>query len=474
MKKMNNRKTKYSLNSKVFIVGAVLIVLLLNAILISLNDKISLELDFTKDKIFALTTESKEIVDKINEPVDIIILTAGEESETISMVKNVLDKYTQRSKQINVREVDVVKNPTEIQAYMEDIVQLGVGSLLMKQGDQHAFVDANDYFSQDGYSYIERSVTTKLASFLDDAEESTIYFTTGHGEQLSKNYTKVLEMVGYTIELLDTMTVDFPEEEDAIVIISAPDVDFSLDEINKMDAFLDRGGNVQIYFDPFYGSGNLENLQAYLSDDWGIARNSNVVIDTGRMIENSSYMFGNLNEHEITNPIMNINKGVGYGPANSLEILVERPASVTVSPLLSTSSSSYAKDDVSLFTSKESIKKAAGDQTGPFDVLLLANRQVNAEDNSLKIGSLLVSGSVLVFDSLTTDTRFANEDLMLNTIKWMEGNQNSITIRAKELPGGQMVFSKTQFWTWFVVLVVVIPLITLLLGIITYVKRRYR
>ena len=67
-----NKKFRYSLNSKAFIIGAVVIVLLLNAILITLNDKFSLEIDFTEDKIYALTDESKDIADKIDEPIEIL------------------------------------------------------------------------------------------------------------------------------------------------------------------------------------------------------------------------------------------------------------------------------------------------------------------------------------------------------------------------------------------------------------------
>ena len=135
---MNNKKARrYSLNSKAFVIGAVIIVLLLNAILITLNDKISLEIDFTKDQIFALTEESEKVVDQIDAPTEILILTTGAESETISMVQNVLSKYTQRNGKITVREVDVIKNPTEVQAYAQEISQLGIGSLIIKQGDRH-------------------------------------------------------------------------------------------------------------------------------------------------------------------------------------------------------------------------------------------------------------------------------------------------------------------------------------------------
>ena len=87
---------------------------------------------------------------------------------------------------------------------------------------------------------------------------------------------------------------------------------------------------------------------------------------------------------------------------------------------------------------------------------------------------MVVGGSVLIFDVLTTDTRFANEDILLNTISWMKGGDASITVRAKMLPGGAMSLTKPQFWTWFVILVVIVPLGVLAAGITVFMKRRYK
>ncbi len=471
---MNSKKSRYSLNSKVFIVGAIIIVLLLNAILIALNDKISLEIDFTKGQIYDLTAESEKIVDQIDEPTDIIILTTGEESETLSLVNNLLNKYSQRNSLITVREVDVIKNPAEVQAYMDEFMEMSIGTLLIKQGERHEFVNSAEFFSQDGFSYIERLVTSKLAGFIDGITRSTVYFTTGHEERLTEETLNLIKTGGYDVTEIDLLTEELPDDNKAVVIISAPQTDFSLGEIEKLDAFFDRGGNVKLYFDPIYGGENLTNLETYLEDDWGIIRHNNVVLD--QTVENSHYMLANVSEHDVTAPILESNKRIGYGPANSFSISPSKPTTVTaVNTLLTSSSSSYAKESVGVLQDGGTMQKSAGDEEGPFDIMMAATRQAaDPNSNDIYTAYLTVCGSVMTYDSLAVDTRFANEDLLLNTLSWMNGGETSITIRGKELPGGQMLLSTTQFWTWLVVLIVVIPLALLAAGIVIYIKRRHR
>ncbi len=471
---MKNKKFRYSLNSKAFIIAAVVIVLLLNAILISLDSKIPLEFDFTEDQIFALTDESKEIVDQIDEKTEILILSTGTESEMLSMVSNVLNKYSQQNSKISVREIDVQKNPAEIQAYMNEIANMSIGSLIIRQGDRHEMVNSKDFFSQNGYSYIERVVTTKLANFVDGMTLSTILFTTGHGEQISPNTTSVLEMAGYQIEQFDSLSQEFPADSQSVVIISSPQSDFSADEINKLDQYLDRGGNVQIYFDPIYGNVDLPVLQSYLAADWGIVHHNHVVLDSSNSVENSTFMIADLGEHEITTPVKTSQKRAGYGPANSFSLAADKPASILVTSLLSSSKTSYAKASVQSLMEQGTMQKTAEDASGPFDVLVAATRETTSTENKNVTGRLLVGGSVLIFDTLVKDTRFANEDILLNSISWMKGGDASITVRAKAIPGGQMSLSSSQFWTWFVILVVVAPIVILAAGIVVFFKRRYK
>lgn len=472
---MKNKNFRYSLNSKAFIIGAVIIVLLLNAILISLDSKIPLEFDFTESKIYALTEETESVIDQIEEPIEILLLTTGTENEIVSMIENVLNKYTQRNSKISVREVDVIKNPMEIQEFIQQIATMNLGSLIIRQGERAELVNAADFFSQNNYSYIERVVTTKLAGFVDGMTLSSAYLTIGHGESLPTNSAvKILEMGGYKVEQFDTLSQDFPQDGKSVVIIAAPTSDFSAEEIDKLDSYLDRGGNVQIYYDPAV-SPALPNLDSYLLKDWGIERHDHFVLDAGRIIENSGYlMIGEMSDHEITAPVKTGQKRAGYGPANSFSVAADKPAGVSVETLLSTTENAYAKAGLDAIREQGSVEKSAGDAEGSFDVMMAATREKTDVNNETITGRLVVGGSVYIIDQLTTDTRFANEDILLNTVNWMNDGNVSLTVRAKAIPGGVMSLTVTQFWVWAVILVIVIPLVVLAGGIIVFTKRRYK
>jgi len=456
---MKKKKFRYSLNSKAFIIGAVVVVLLLNAILISLDSKIPLEFDFTGDGIYALTDESKEIVDQIKEPTEILFLTDGEDNGYFSIVRNVLDKYSQRNSNITVREVDLIKNPFEVQQYMSEVRY--AGSLVIRRGERYKIVDSSNFFNtENGYSYIENAVTTKLAAFVDDLEESTLYFTVGHGEYSSEQAK--IAFKDYTIKDLNCQLDDFPTEKESVVFIVAPQADFSPEEIDKLDKYLEKGGNVQIYFDPVYSEDELLNLCSYLTEDWGIVYSENTVLDNSAVFEGTLFMAGELGEHDITNPIKESQKSVVYGPANSFTVAADKPSSVKIQTLLSSTDKGYAVDEEKIV------------ENGKFDVVLAAMKESSNIQNEIVTSRLIVGGSVLFFDNAATNHLYANEDVLLNSVNWMAGGDASVTVRAKSIASGHIVMKTSQVMTWLVILVLVIPLATLACGIVVFVKRRHK
>ncbi len=470
---MKNKKAfRYSLSSKAFVIGAIVIVLLLNAIFITLSNKISLEIDFTQDKIFDLTKESEQIVDLVTEPIEILVLTTGVENEGVTTIQNILSKYAQRNSKITIREVDVVKNPAELKAYTLP-EGLAIGSLIIKQGEDYKVLNSMDFFTSTGLSYVERMVSTQLATLVDGLDPVTVYFTTGHGEQCYTNTRPVLEASGYKTAELNLLTEEAPEIEKSLLIISAPGTDFAEAEIEKLDAYLGAGGDVQIYFDPLYAAGEFPVLKTYLKNEWGIEVYDDVVLDGADVIENSMYMLAKAPGHEITDPITESKKNIGYTPSNSLEIVADKPVSVSIQPLITTGDKAFAKTSTRALT-EGNMQKESGDKEGPFNLVVLAARQLMTTESEQAIGNLLVSGSALTFDALVADGRFANEDVLLNSVSWMKGGDATVTVRVKQIPGGALAISKTQFWAWFSVLVVVVPLALLAAGIVVFVKRRYK
>ena len=98
----NKKNLKYSINSSVIIIGAVIITVLLNAVLVRFDSKISLEISLNQDEIYELTEESKEIADQIDKETQIIVLYDGTTviNDQMSLLTNIIDQYTQRNEKI--------------------------------------------------------------------------------------------------------------------------------------------------------------------------------------------------------------------------------------------------------------------------------------------------------------------------------------------------------------------------------------
>ncbi len=470
--KSNKKAFRYSVNSSVIIVGAIIITLLLNAILVTLNDRFSLEIDFTEDGIYELTDTSKEILDKIDQDVQILMFTNGTESEQVSTIKNVLSKYTQHNSKISVQEIDLVKDPSALAPYqtMIEADKFTLGSLVLKCGDKSEFVSSANFITTDGQSNIERSVTSKLTNFVDGMSLSAITFTTGHGETKASSTETALETDAYQTVTLDTLTEDFPADGNSMVIINAPQNDFSAEEINKLDAYLDRGGNVMIGFDPAITK-KLDRLESYLADDWGIVRNNNIVIDQKQMLSGTQYSMVEFDEHDIAKPVAEGQKKVVSGLSNSFEIAADLPQSVEVKTVLK-SSPEATETTVEALSSGSQLDNA---KNGVFNLMLAATREnYEMDSNETHTGHLVVYGSETMFDGMLLEARFANEDIFLNTVNWMKDSGSGITVRAKLMPGGSLTITQGQFWVWFAILVVVVPVGLLAAGLVIWLRRRYK
>ncbi len=468
----NKKALRYSLNSSVIIVGAIIITLLLNAILVTLNDRFSLEIDFTEDGIYELTDTTKELLDKLEDDVEVLMFTDGTEAEVVTMTKTVLSKYTQHSGKISVTEIDLVKDPSAIAAYQNiiEVDKFALASLVLKSGGRNEFVSAANFITTDGYSNIERSVTSKLVNFVDGMSLSDITFTTGHGETKASATETVLETDAYNVNVLDTLTQDFPSDKNSMVIINAPQNDFSAEEIEKLDAYLDRGGNVMIAFDPQITE-KLEKLEGYLLEDWGIARNNNIVVDNKARLSGTQYSIVNFEDHEIVNPVKEGDKVVISPLSGSFDIAPELPRGVEAKALLTSTENATETNVESLYSGQY----MPGAKTGKFNLVVAATREnVVLEENVTYTGRLIVCGSEGMFDGMLLESRFANEEVFLNAVNWMKGSDSGISVRIKKMPGGSLLMSYGHFWVWFAALVVIIPLGLLVAGLIIWLRRRYR
>ena len=475
----NTKKRKLAINSSVIIIGAVIVTVLLNMLLISFDEKIPLEISLTRDKIYELTDETIEVVDQIKVDTQIILLYESNSvvQEDLKLLTDIIGKYTKRNNKISLKTVDFVKGITELTPYLADLATVDPRyAMIFVQGEQYEIAESSSYVSQTGKSLIERVITNNLANFVDGHRISGVLMTMGHGEKRNELLDSALDVYGYQVKSIDLLKEDIPEDGKYMLVVNAPSGDFSADEIDKIDAFLDKGGNVQIYFNPMLSNKELPRLEAYLKDEWAIARGHEVVVDMDNRLDTTqnddvygSISVAKLTDSELVKPIASGKRSVIYSLSNPLSVAADKPQSVEITPVLTTKNNAYLK---SLEQMNES--KTSGDKDGTFNILLSASRKNVTAKEEVFTGKLIVSGSSYTMDTLVADTRFANEDLLINSINWMRGSAAGVTVREKDLPQGSLTVPNASFWPWFIALVVIVPVGVLASGIVIWMKRRFK
>lgn len=475
----NTRKRKLAINSTVIIIGAVIVTVLLNMLLISFDEKIPLEINLTRDKIYELTDETIEIVDKIKEETQILLLYESNTvvQEDLNLLTDIIGKYQKRNNKISLKTVDFVKGITELTPYLADLSQIDPRyAMIFVQGERYEIAESSSYLSQSGKSLIERVITNNLANFVDGHRISSVLMTMGHGEKRNELLDAALDVYGYQVKSIDLLKEDIPDDGKYMLVVNAPSGDFSTDEIEKVDRFLDKGGNVQIYFNPMLSNEELPRLESYLKEEWAIERGHEVVVDMDNRLDTTqnndvygSISVAKLTDSELVKPIASSKRSVIYSLSNPLSIASDKPQAVEITPVLTTENNAYLK---ALENMNES--KSSGDTDGTFNVLLSASRKNATAKEEVFTGKLIVSGSSYTLDTLVADTRFANEDLLMNSINWMRGSNAGVTVREKDLPQGSLTVPNASFWPWFIALVVVIPVGVLISGIVIWMKRRFK
>jgi len=139
--------------------------------------------------------------------------------------------------------------------------------------DFYTLSSSNQLTSYNGEEVVAAMMSWVLSY---DAENPKVaFFTQYHGETSDPSFANLLACAGYYVDVLDLKTIDKVPDEAAMVVISNPRADFERgagsgidSEIEKLRAYLDRGGNLLVTLDPYVKK--LEVLESFIAE-YGIS-----------------------------------------------------------------------------------------------------------------------------------------------------------------------------------------------------------
>ena len=139
--------------------------------------------------------------------------------------------------------------------------------------------------------------------------------------------------------------------------------------------------------------------------------------------------------------------------------------------LAKTSATSWAETDLVGIFKRQAAQFTAQDTKGP----VVVADAVEADLAALKRGSgsarLVVIGST-DFANNQNLINFYNRDFIMNSVDWLAGESNSITIRPRTLRSSRFNLTVDEFDVVFVLSVLLLPELLLIIGIAVWWERR--
>lgn len=473
--------SKNTISTSVFSTSTIAIALALvvvgNLIVSSLPVTIT-EIDCTYTKMYDLTEDTENFLEKLEDEITIYVLNSEESKD--AQIHETLERYEALSKHITVEYVDPSINPKFAQTYTEESLNqnsvIVVGPERAKAIDYYELYEVEyemDYYS---YSYTttvtgydaEGQITSAIEYVTMDSEElAVVYQITGHGEgSLSSAFTEVLDKANIRLETLELFNEEAVPSDAQAIIIHAPTNDFNETDAQKVINYINGGGNVIITCN--YAYRNLTNfgsiLQAYGMDwvDGVVAENNRQNYYSG----NPFYLLPEVAYTDYTTSVYGNYVLAVYGVGI---LFGEDTDMISYQSLIDTSDSAVSKTNLENVTTSE---YEEGDIKGGFSLGVAAT--ITNEDAS--VSQLVVLGSAMMLTDDTDSIVSGNHSAMFTDIisqMTTETELSTSVIPVKEMNLSSLTVNTMTSLVLAFGIIILVPVALLGYGIfIWYVRRR--
>ncbi|MBQ8514740.1 MAG: GldG family protein [Ruminococcus sp.] len=283
MAKIRNVKNKIFTSFALIIAVLILVIAILINIVVA---KLDFNIDVSVQKLFSLSETSQEYLDELDEQgvcVDMYLLMDMDELADDSSTRSLYRALVEYDEHDCINLIDF--DPDENEEIMEkinpdNIYSLGIGDIMLICGDSKRHISGNGMYTtneqyDDSGEIIEseefftgENIITSGLKAVVDGYLPAVYFLTGHGEkEMDSSYVSLSALMkskNYQAASLNLSDVEEVPEDAEIIIIAAPTADITEQEMDKLSAYLDRGGNISVMLSPNGGEFDYENLQKLL------------------------------------------------------------------------------------------------------------------------------------------------------------------------------------------------------------------
>lgn len=474
VKIITGRGTRHGMASLVMMAG--FIGILVMAALFS--EKYHYRLDLTESQTHTIALQSRQLLDKLGQDtldLRMYVFYRGESGlRTKQGLIDLLDTYQYHNGRFKYELVDIDRNPLLA-------MQLGITStsaMILTYGERQEKI----------YSEQEAKITQAIAGLLGSGTAAgragTMFYLTGHGEpslqpgegySMSEAAAAIKDQIGPVSELVLAGGQSVPDTAE-VLIVAGPQTDLLPTELSAIETYLSGGGSVLFMVEPFMA----DSLGGFLAR-YSVTVGQDVVIDMLKGAPGTPFAFlaDDYPAHDITRFF---EVGTVFDMARSVRPSDPPVAGAEVNILVRSSDKSVAESDPQrLQADFGAVVDSAISKGAPVPLAVAvtlsatpgspADSTIAGQGAEGKKSRLVVFGDRHLFIDGYLD-QLGNRDLLLNTLRWLGGQVDAITIAPKQNADTPLVLREGQLMMISLVSVVALPLAVIFTGILVWLRRR--
>ncbi|MCL2086727.1 MAG: GldG family protein [Oscillospiraceae bacterium] len=499
----NFRKLKYGGFSLFITVVIITAVVLLNVIVELLSERLDVRIDLTDNMLFSVEDSTVEYLRNLNSDIKLTITNNEEDFKSSNMssdslyysqMNEIVRVFAQSSDTITVEYVDLLRNPAFAGRYdttltpYNIIVESAVTSRY-KILTPNEYLDIK-YFSADGSPISERDAQMHMAfnspvyqdisaaaeqailsaiMSVSDETPTRVAFSAGYGEDKPSHeaFRQILEDNAFLVEELDLNLTTQIDDKLNILILFAPEHDYSNDVLNELERWLEESQDKTLVFVPGLQNTRLVNTDRFLAE-WGLAVAHELIWQTDlRYAANDQIQY--------LKAVGEFSKG--FEEDRFLGLFVRAVEQLRTPGVIAETLLESFDGAIKIPLEPPDWVESEQDEQEYFSTLPRGVYSVAAQSARVGVrgenGRLLVFGSPLLFDeSLLVAEQYSHAEYFINVFNTLSGKDVTVTLAPKafRLPALDIPAADVRNLT--LIFCLALPLAVLILGMFVWIRRK--
>ena len=476
MMKLNKKKLKHASISTLFIIFFVIVMLLVNVLVNFLTTRYSLKLDMTTNNEFQLDDQTKDLLHELDQDVTIYMLRSEADMQRnesyVRIMETVYRFGSESGGKIKYEFINPNANPEFFNQYSK-----AKGSenaiMVVESPLRYGVVTTDEMFStdesgQNTYINIESQICSSLL-YVTSEKVPKAGIVAGHNEVPMEGFNGILDANNFERVDVNLVTEEIPEEVDNL-IIAGPQLDFSAEEIEKIDAFLQvPGHNLFVFWN--YQAPKLTVLERYLTE-WGIEIGEEIILDDQMAIQGMGNILAMVQDTDVTQSLTGTQSMLVAPNCKPVEMLWTEKSYTRVVPLAKSSTASFGR--VLDINKPLDQGRQEGDTDGPFNVCIMSEKNVPNQDE-IESNRVFVTGTYRIGDEDTMNVGISLNSSFLTTIlSYSNDDTKTMQVMPKVMQSYDLNIYDSDVRNYMIILLIVMPLVILGIGIFVFIRRRHK